>query len=83
MVPIESRFSYRTPAELWDSAAKGVSDFGYGALLTLLALVGAWFGAQVAVEMDEVIFKRVLAGIMLAVLFVTLFSPTKKLQGGD
>ena len=62
--------------------SKGVSDFGYGALLTLPALVGAWFGAQVAVEMDEVIFKRVLAGIMLAVLFVTLFSPTKKLQGG-
>ncbi len=61
---------------------KGVSDFGYSTLLTLPALVGAWFGAKIAVEMDEVIFNRVLAGIMLAVLFLTLFSPTKKLQGG-
>ena len=60
--------------------SKGVSDFGYSALLTLPALVGAWFGAQIAVEINEVIFKRVLAGIMLAVLFVTLFNPTKKLQ---
>ena len=61
---------------------KGVSDFGYSALLTLPALVGAWIGAQIAVEMHEVIFKRILSGIMISVLFVTLFSPTKKLQGG-
>ena len=59
---------------------KGVSDFGYSALLTLPALVGAWFGAQFAVETDEVIFNRVLAGIMIAVLLLTLFNPTKKLQ---
>lgn len=61
---------------------KGVSDFGYSALLTLPALVGAWIGAQIAVEMNDVIFKRILSGIMIAVLFATLFSPTKKLQGG-
>ena len=60
---------------------KGVSDFGYSALLTLPALVGAWFGATIAVEMDKVIFNRVLAGIMIAVLLLTLFNPTKKLQG--
>lgn len=60
---------------------KGVSDFGYSALLTLPALVGAWFGAQIAIETDEVIFNRVLAGIMIAVLLLTLFNPPKKLQG--
>ena len=60
---------------------KGVSDFGYSVLLTLPALVGAWFGAQIAVETDEVIFNRVLAGIMIAVLLLTLLNPTKKLQG--
>ncbi len=60
---------------------KGISDFGYSALLTVPALVGAWFGAQIAVETDEVIFNRVLAGIMISVLLLTLFNPTKKLQG--
>ncbi len=59
---------------------KGVSDFGYSALLTLPALVGAWFGAKIAVEMNEIVFNRVLAGIMLAVLLLTIFNPTKKLQ---
>ena len=59
---------------------KGVSDFGYSTLLTLPALVGAWLGAKIAVEMNEIIFNRVLAGIMLAVLLLTLFNPTKKLQ---
>ena len=57
---------------------KGVSDFGYSALLTLPALVGAWFGATIAVEMDKIIFNRTLAGIMIAVLIVTLFNPTKR-----
>ena len=59
---------------------KGVSDFGYSALLTLPALVGAWFGAKIAVEMNEIVFNRVLAGIMLAVLLLTIFNPTKRLQ---
>ncbi len=59
---------------------KGVSDFGYSTLLTLPALVGAWLGAKIAVDMNEMIFNRVLAGIMIAVLFLTLFNPTKKLQ---
>ena len=61
---------------------KGVSDFGYSTLLTLPALVGAWLGAQIAVEMDQVLFNRVLAGIMIGVLFITLYNPTKKLQDG-
>ena len=61
---------------------KGVSDFGYSTLLTLPALAGAWFGAQIAVDMDEVVFNRVLAGIMIGVLFITLYNPTKKLQDG-
>ena len=59
---------------------KGVSDFSYSVLLTLPALVGAWFGAQIAVETDEVVFNRVLASIMIAVLLLTLLNPTKKLQ---
>ena len=61
---------------------KGVSDFGYSVLLTLPALVGAWFGAQIAVDMDKTIFNRVLAGVMIGVLLLTLFNPTKKLQDG-
>lgn len=61
---------------------KGVSDFGYSALLTLPAIAGAWIGAQIAVDMPDIIFKRVLSSIMLAVLFLTLFSPAKRIANG-
>ena len=61
---------------------KGVSDFRYSALLTLPALAGAWIGARIAIEIDPTLFNRILSGIMIVVLFTTLFSPTKKLKGG-
>ena len=61
---------------------KGVSDFGYSALLTLPALLGALIGAVIANKTGDVTFKRVFAGIMIAVLLLTLFDPTKKWQDG-
>ena len=61
---------------------KGVSDFGYSALLSLPALAGAWIGARIAIDVDQTLFNRILSGIMIVVLFTTLFSPTKKLRGG-
>ena len=61
---------------------KGVSDFGYSALLTLPALFGALIGAVIANKTGDVTFKRVFAGIMIAVLLLTLFDPTKKWQDG-
>ncbi len=61
---------------------KGVSDFGYGLLLTIPTLFGAWSGARRAVTIDDDTFLRILSGIMIVVLFLTLFNPTKKLKGG-
>ncbi|MCZ6675965.1 MAG: sulfite exporter TauE/SafE family protein [Candidatus Poribacteria bacterium] len=46
---------------------KGVSDFRYGALLAAPAVVGALIGASIAIDMNEVLFKWVLAGIMVGV----------------
>ena len=61
---------------------KGVSDFGYSTLLTLPALVGALIGAVMANQISDDIFKRIFGGIMIVVLLLTLFNPTKKLEGG-
>ncbi|MDE0298904.1 MAG: sulfite exporter TauE/SafE family protein [Candidatus Poribacteria bacterium] len=61
---------------------KGISNFGYSLLVTVPTLFGAWRGARIAIDIDEALFNRILAGVMIAVLFTTLFSPTKKLQDG-
>ena len=61
---------------------KGVSDFGYSLLLTVPMLFGAASGALKAVSISDDWFLRILSGVMVVVLFLTLFNPTKKLQGG-
>ena len=62
---------------------KGVSDFGYSLLFTVPTLFGAWAGARRAVTISDDQFLRILSGVMVVVLFLTLFSPTKKIQVGS
>ncbi len=52
---------------------KGFSDFGYGSMVTAPALVGAWLGAQLAIRLDDQVFNRILAIVMLAVMGYTFF----------
>lgn len=59
---------------------KGVSNFKLSLLLSAPALVGAIIGAQIAVDMPDIIFKRVLAVIMLLVLGLILWNPSQKLH---
>jgi uncharacterized membrane protein YfcA len=59
---------------------KGISNFKLSILLSVPALIGAIVGAQIAVDMSDAIFKRVLAIIMLLVLGLILWNPVKKLH---
>ena len=64
---------------------KGVSDFGYGISITIPAMLGAAVGALLVIKLGKidksgVIFNRALAGIMIAVLTITLFNPLKRFQ---
>lgn len=53
--------------------SKGVSNFKYSAILGISALGGALIGAKLAIEIDEVLFKRILAIIMVLVVLATVF----------
>lgn len=56
---------------------KGVLPLGLGLFCTAPALLGSYIGATWAVDVDELLFKRLLAAIMLGVLLLTLFDPLK------
>jgi hypothetical protein len=53
---------------------KGISNFKLSLLLSVPALIGAIVGAQIAVDMSDALFKRVLAIIMLLVLGLILWN---------
>jgi len=60
---------------------KGVSDFKLSLFMSLPALIGAIIGAQLAVDVSDILFKRILAVVMLLVLGLILWNPTRMRQG--
>lgn len=49
-------------------------------LCTPAALVGSWYGARLAINLDDQVFNRVLALIMIGVLIFTAIDPMKRLR---
>lgn len=63
--------------------SKGVSVFPYAFWLAGTAIVGSVIGAQFAMDIKGELFNRILAIIMIAVLFLTIFRPGKKVAGQE
>jgi len=61
----------------------GVLPMRLALLCTAPALAGSYLGALWAVEIDERLFQRLLAGIMIGVLVIILIDPAKRLQTGE
>ena len=59
---------------------KGISNFRYGILLAVPAVIGAWIGAQIAIGTGAALFQFILAGVMLVMLVLTLLNPTARLK---
>ncbi len=57
---------------VWGFFRKGFSDFRLSATLAACAAVGAFFGANLGVQLDGVWFDRTLALIMVGVLVIML-----------
>ncbi|MDE0316001.1 MAG: sulfite exporter TauE/SafE family protein [Candidatus Poribacteria bacterium] len=58
---------------------KGVSNFRYGILLAVPAVIGAGIGAKIAIGTDAALFQFILAAVMLIMLGLTLVNPTARL----
>jgi uncharacterized membrane protein YfcA len=57
--------------------SRGVMPLGMALLCTAPALAGSYLGANLALSVDDQLFKRILAGIMLGVLLFTAIDPMK------
>ncbi|HHT9112581.1 MAG: sulfite exporter TauE/SafE family protein [Planctomycetes bacterium] len=60
---------------------KGVSNFKLSFLMSLPAFIGAIIGAQLAVDVSDILFKRILAVVMILVLGLILWNPIRMRQG--
>jgi uncharacterized membrane protein YfcA len=59
---------------------RGIFPIKLALICTLPALVGSYFGATLAINIDDELFKRLLAFIMIGVMLFTALDPVKKLQ---
>ena len=59
---------------------RGVMPMELALLCTPPALLGSWLGASLAISMDDQLFNRVLALIMIGVLIFTAVDPMKKMR---
>lgn len=60
--------------------SKGVSTFPFNTYLGIAALIGSVIGASIAVDIDEKIFNKILAIVMIAVIVIIIFKPKTTLQ---
>jgi uncharacterized membrane protein YfcA len=58
----------------------GVFPIRLALLCTPPALIGSYFGAQLAITVDEMLFRRLLALVMVVVLLFMVIDPMKRLQ---
>ncbi len=59
---------------------QGVLPLRLALFCTAPSLVGSYIGARWAVNIDEQVFQRLLAGVMIGVLVVILIDPAKRLR---
>ena len=64
-------------------AQQKVLDFRKGSWLALPTIIGSVIGAQLAVDIQEELFRKAMAIIMLVMLFFIIYKPSVWLKGQD
>ncbi|PLY02093.1 MAG: integrase [Desulfuromonas sp.] len=59
---------------------RGVFPLKLALICTMPALLGSYFGATLAINIDDALFKKILALIMIGVMIFTALDPVKKLK---
>lgn len=62
---------------------QGIFPIGLAMICIPPALIGSYFGAKLAITVDEMLFRRLLALIMVGVLLFMVFDPMKRLKRAE
>ncbi len=62
---------------------KGMIDMRLASLLSIPALAGCLWGAQIAIDISDLLFRRILAAVLVIVLGITLWDPTRNLRSAS
>jgi len=62
---------------------RGFADFKFSLGLAVPAVVGALVGAKLSVDIGDALFQKVLAAVMLLVVGLILWNPTRRWQKGQ
>ncbi|PQB05946.1 sulfite exporter TauE/SafE family protein [Aureitalea marina] len=58
--------------------SKGISNYPFSLYISLPALIGAFIGANLAVDIDDALFNRLLAIVMVVVVAFMVFKPGER-----
>ncbi len=61
----------------------GVLPMRLALICTAPSLLGSYLGAQLAIDIDDQLFQRLLAVIMIGVLIISVLDPAKRLRGRE
>ncbi|ADL12744.1 sulfite exporter TauE/SafE family protein [Acetohalobium arabaticum] len=59
---------------------KGFSDFKFSFKLSIPTIIGAVIGSNLAVDLPEALFNKILAGIMILILILIIVDPKEKME---
>jgi len=68
---------------VWNFKRKGYYEWRLGLLFGVPAMIGAAIGAQLAINTPDAAFNKILAVIMLLILWLTIKPPKKKTESGE
>lgn len=63
--------------------SRGLSAGKFGIVLGVFALAGAVIGSKIAVELNDGLFNKILAVVMVLVVIMTILNPALKLKPGE
>ncbi|MCF8232092.1 MAG: sulfite exporter TauE/SafE family protein [Bacteroidales bacterium] len=61
--------------------SKKVLDWRKGLVLGLPVIIGSVIGARIAIEIDEAVFEKIVAGVMIMMLLLIIYKPKRWLYG--